>query len=555
MKICGIKMSHDAAVAVIEDGKLLFCTELEKVANGARYTVMKHTGQIARCLSDFGLQLSDIDNLVVDGWKFSHVKVSGEPIPVASYHEFDSLAPLLTPSLFPRSTNLPPYSSYKHVAGHVVGAYVTSPFAKDLKPSYVLTWDGGVQPRVHYVNPAAEEPIKFVAPLFELYGTLYTIMGLFFGPYKEPDLLVYRGTDWRPFLTRSNHYDIPGKLMSYISKGKVDPFLLSYLRSQYFDLHGEQIGNSLDYRHDFTLEFTLMSRALVYCQQAGISDEDALMTTHHFQKIFLLERLRLCIPADSNLCFTGGAALNIKWNSALRASGHFAEVWVPPFPNDCGNAIGAAACEMVDRTDYWALDWDVYSGPPIRVGELLPGWHAIPCTPSQVGYILAHNPMEPIVVLIGRAELGPRALGHRSILASPKWEGMKALLNSWKRREDFRPVAPICMEEYAPDIFDPGTPDPYMLFDHKVRAGMKADIPAVLHIDGTARLQTISAKQCPEVYAILSEHYKETGIPLLCNTSANLNGSGFFPDVASAMLWGKTRLIYSEGMLYERKVS
>jgi carbamoyltransferase len=126
---------------------------------------------------------------------------------------------------------------------------------------------------------------------------------------------------------------------------------------------------------------------------------------------------------------------------------------------------------------------------------------------------------------------------------------MKDYLNRVKKRESYRPVAPICLEEAAPSIFDPGTPDPYMLFDHYVRPAWVDRIPAVLHLDGTARLQTIGAGEAV-LRAVLQAYRGASGIPVLCNTSANFNGSGFFPDVASAMSWGRVPAVWSEGVLY-----
>jgi carbamoyltransferase len=156
------------------------------------------------------------------------------------------------------------------------------------------------------------------------------------------------------------------------------------------------------------------------------------------------------------------------------------------------------------------------------------------------------------VVLNGRAELGPRALGGRSILAAPVDAAMKDRLNDIKRREPFRPVAPICLEEHAPEIFSPGTPDPYMLFEHDVRPAWVARIPAVLHLDGTARLQTVSPAQDPDLTEILRAYHEVSGVPVLCNTSANFNGSGFFPDVATAIGWDKVDMVWEEGTLYRR---
>jgi carbamoyltransferase len=102
-------------------------------------------------------------------------------------------------------------------------------------------------------------------------------------------------------------------------------------------------------------------------------------------------------------------------------------------------------------------------------------------------------------------------------------------------------------------IFEPGTPDPYMLFDHKVKEEWREKIPAVVHLDNTARLQTVNRQQNETVYRILAEFRRITGVPLLCNTSANLNGSGFFPDLRSAQQWGKIPHIWSDNVLYIKK--
>jgi len=130
---------------------------------------------------------------------------------------------------------------------------------------------------------------------------------------------------------------------------------------------------------------------------------------------------------------------------------------------------------------------------------------------------------------------------------------MKAKLNAMKNRENYRPVAPICMEEFAPDIFAPGTPDPYMLFEHFVKEAWKERVPAICHLDGSARLQTVNAWRNPVVYDLLKAYFRLSGIPLLCNTSANLNGSGFFPDVQSAMRWDKANFIWSNDILYTKR--
>lgn len=250
------------------------------------------------------------------------------------------------------------------------------------------------------------------------------------------------------------------------------------------------------------------------------------------------------------MCIAGGCGLNVKWNSTLRATGLFDAVWVPPFPNDSGSAIGAACCALAAQKGFIALEWSVYSGPALRPSEIPPIWESAPCGMRELATILAGN--KSAIFLAGRAELGPRALGGRSILAAATSAGMKDHLNDIKLRERFRPVAPICLEDRAPEIFSPGTPDPYMLFDHQTQPEWRDKIPAVVHLDGSARLQTISRTSQHPMAALLIEYEKLTGIPLLCNTSANYHGSGFFPDVSAACQWGRVENVWSDGRLWTK---
>jgi len=115
------------------------------------------------------------------------------------------------------------------------------------------------------------------------------------------------------------------------------------------------------------------------------------------------------------------------------------------------------------------------------------------------------------------------------------------------------PVAPVCLEQDAPGIFDPGSPDPYMLFDHAIREEWKNKVPAIAHKDNTARLQTVSESNNATLYELLTAYKKISGIPLLCNTSANYKGCGFFPDVFNATRWNKVNYVWADNVLYEKQ--
>jgi carbamoyltransferase len=428
-----------------------------------------------------------------------------------------------------------------------MGAYTTSPFAKAGEPAYVITWDGGQNPRVHLVTPKGG--IEFVCSLMELYGIIYGIMGYYFGPYKMPE--VERRLESGEKLYGG--YDKPGKLMSYIALGEEHHQLMTHVYSAYVEVLQRHLPeNRLAYNQTGTPEHRFMQRIARTVKEyfSHLSDADVLRTIHEWLSMTLVNRAENHIPFGSNLCFAGGSALNIKWNSALRRSGHFKDVWVPPFPNDCGSAIGTAACEMATLGN-WSMDWNVYCGPHLKPGEI-DGlrWESSNCTLRQLARIFYCEPEEPVVFLNERAEIGPRALGNRSILCAATVASNKDLLNLLKQRESFRPVAPICLEEQAQEIFDPGTPDPYMLFDHEVRDFYRTRIPAVIHLDNTARLQTVNRSQNFNVHELLTQYRRLSSYPLLCNTSANLNGSGFFPDVESAMRWGRTKYIWANGFLY-----
>ena len=136
----------------------------------------------------------------------------------------------------------------------------------------------------------------------------------------------------------------------------------------------------------------------------------------------------------------------------------------------------------------------------------------------------------------GRAEMGPRALGNRSILASPLIAASLERLNSIKRRESYRPIAPIVAEEFAPKVFEPGVPSPHMLYFDRLKTEA---LPAITHVDGSARIQTVSPAQNPRVHTILKSFEAETGYGVLCNTSLNFLGRGFINRTSDLLRYAR----------------
>ncbi|WP_130856639.1 carbamoyltransferase N-terminal domain-containing protein [Olivibacter jilunii] len=565
MVICGIKLTHDGAVALIDNGKLIFSYEMEKLDNMPRHSDFSITlEKVEDILSSHGYSLKEIDRLVLDGWDFYTINahLSAEQREKLSFkitidaensmvidkiaeygHFVGETENILKQENFEVTAYSLAYNSYKHVSSHVFAAYCTSPFAKRGEDSYILVWDGGMPPQLFYYR-YNENTVENLGPLFPFMGYMYIIFSQEFEPFN---------------LLKKGDLSVAGKVMAYVALGKLDTMVMDKFREIYTELieDVEYLTMNIDRVMKITADFIRQSKE--FCDSKKILHANMLATFQVFLQELLIENLEQKVRETpdlmKNLCFSGGSALNIKWNSGIRKSSIFNETWVPPFPNDAGCAIGAACCEMIVSDNLKALEWSVYSGPPVMESNLTESEYlSKDCTLEELANILfKYN--EPVVFINGSAEMGPRSLGNRSLLSPAVSPDMKKMLNKMKGREDYRPVAPICMEENAMEVFDPGVPDPYMLYEHIVRIGWKDKVPAICHLDGTARLQTVNKDQNPVIYELLSHYKKLSGIPLLCNTSANFNGKGFFPDIKSVMEWGKADFIWNNGRIYFKKDS
>jgi carbamoyltransferase len=551
MIICGVKSSHDGGVAVIEDGRLRFSVETEKLENGERYSSLEDLQRVTEILALEGLSPREVDQFVVDGWyttgaSGAHaiaIRNGNRPVELAVAPYLESpgdTGPLQRHTFAQHHFNdtAGGYASYTHVANHLLGAYCCSPFAVRGEDALALVWDGGIVPRLYQVR-AATRAVTLVSALLPLTGNSFADFSAGFEPFSADVSKLSTEQVIR------HHLSIAGKAMAYAALGKSTPEAFSVLDEAIAAFPGVDKDNSRQ----------LGARIAANRHQLmpGMSDADIIATFQDYIGHKLLARLAAVVTRRFsgqrlNLVMGGGCALNIKWNTAIRSGELFREVFIPPFPNDSGAAIGTAACEMFWRGRL-SLEWDPYSGPSLIASPAPDGWGARPCDERQLAQLL-HAEGEPVVVLSGRAELGPRALGNRSILAPATDSAMKARLNAIKERAGYRPVAPICLESRAPEIFTPGTPDPYMLFEHRMRAGWAERVPAIVHLDGTARLQTIDERSDIATARILRAYAEVSGVPVLCNTSANFKGSGFLPDVASAARWGRIRYVWSDRVLY-----
>jgi carbamoyltransferase len=232
--------------------------------------------------------------------------------------------------------------------------------------------------------------------------------------------------------------------------------------------------------------------------------------------------------------------LNCVMNAKIRDRGPFSKVWVQPAAGDSGTSLGAAlwidAQQRADKSRRWSMD-HVFLGPSYGDDEIeqflqqakLP-YRRVDNIAEATAELLVQNKV--VGWYQGRMEYGPRSLGARSILASPLDPSMQSRLNQIKDREDFRPVAPVVLEEEAANWFtsesgsrsDNGSISPFMIFVYDVRADKAEKIPAVRHVDGTARVQTINRSQNAPYYDLLQAFAKRTGVPVLVNTSFNTRG-------------------------------
>jgi carbamoyltransferase len=256
--------------------------------------------------------------------------------------------------------------------------------------------------------------------------------------------------------------------------------------------------------------------------------------------VLQLARWLRSASGETRLAMAGGVALNCVMNGRLRDAGIFDAVWVQPAAGDAGTALGAALwVDANERGSAHALGprrWEMqhaYWGPQFGDDaiERQLRWAQLPYRRSDdlsadVAQLLADN--RTVGWFQGRMEFGPRALGARSILASPIEPSMQARLNELKDREDFRPVAPALPVEELARWFAPadanGGASPFMLFVYDVLPGHDARIPSACHIDRTARVQTVDHDSNPRFHALLREFGRRTGVPVLVNTSFNVRG-------------------------------
>lgn len=530
---------HDSAACIIKDGILLAAAEDE------RFTHIKHGKRpvpfstwelpfhaIDYCLRVAGINLSDVDHVAYSfdpflllGEKYSNRNTIEIPLLNGGEKGTDWLNPW-DPLFLSSIVNAPAqlvdgyphhlqrrfkgaktsdfeWHFVEHHLAHAASAFYPSPFDN----AAVLTLDGRGEKATTTYNIGAQNHLERIGQVNMPYSL---------------GLLYERVTTYLGFLHSSDEY----KVMALASYGKpefVNDFrdMIHITGNGQYTIENEQFEKRFGparLRHE---EFTAHHFNIAHSLQV-VLEETVLELVDWLQKE----------TGEKNLCLAGGVALNCVLNARIRDKSAFENVWVQPAAGDSGTALGAA--EWVDAKQRNSTQKDFYMdhaywGPEYSDEEIekFLTWAKVPYKrltniAEETAEILSRDKI--IGWYQGRMEYGPRALGSRSILASPISPEMQARLNEVKDREDFRPVAPVVLEEDAGEWFNNAEYSPFMLFIYDVKPEKADMIPAVRHVDGTARIQTVNRDQHPYYYDLLKAFKEKTGVPVLVNTSFNTLG-------------------------------
>jgi carbamoyltransferase len=510
---------HDPAAALVADGETVAAAEEERFSRRKHgkapvaFSTWELPEQAMRfCLAEAGLEPAELDAVAYSYDPDLAPHVNGD-VTAAEWEGLRTLYARRAP-LFLR-TSLPGLqpATVRWVPHHVAHA-ASATFASGMDPCDVLVVDGRGERTSHLAGRFADGRLEALAA-----QALPHSLGLL---YEE--LTTHLG-----FRRSSDEY----KVMAMASYG--EPSSLDELRALVrADGHGGfAIGR---------VDFERLAPAVTRPEDFTRAHADLAASVQRRLEEVLLD-LAAWLHARTgsrDLAMAGGVALNCVANSRLWREGPYERIWVQPAAGDAGTALGAAmhvASELGDevrpmRTAALGRGWDDATLERALRTASVP-YERPPDVAVTVAEALARN--EVVAWFQGRSEYGPRALGHRSLLADPRASANLERLNAVKGREQFRPVAPMVLDDRAAEIFDGPLPSPFMLFTHEVRRGWAERIPAVVHVDGTARIQTVDPVEEPAVARMLARFDALTGVPVVVNTSLNTAGRPMVDDPRDAL--------------------
>ena len=543
MYILGLNAFHgDSSACILKDGEVIVALEEERIRRVKHWAGFPIEA-IKYCLQDAGITIKDIDYITISRdpsanvvKKIKHtlknkVSVSAILDRYSNSKKVKSLKATLAEELGVTEKEIKAeIHNIEHHRSHLGSSFFASPFEKsallsidgfgDFTSTMTAIGNGNqieVLDSVHFPHSAGIFYTSFTQYLgFPKYGDEYKVMGL--APYGKP-LYVDRLKDVIEFTN-----DGLFKLNLKYFKHHKDGVKMSWeggepdIDSIFSDYMIEKFGPARK-RED---ELTQYHKDLAASVQR-ICEELIFHILIHLHKKTGMD----------NLCIAGGVAQNSVANGKVLKNTPFKNVYIPPAGHDAGTSMGSALF-LYNHILKQKRALPTYSG---SLGSHFTDIEIETYLKSQNMKFQKHTNEELYDIVTnciidggvvgwfqGRAEFGPRALGHRSIIADPRRADAKEILNlKIKRRESFRPFAPSILKEFVPDYFADADDVPFMEKVYLIKENMRSKIPAVTHVDGTGRLQTVDKNFEPKYHALISTFNRKTGVPILLNTSFNEN--------------------------------
>lgn len=495
MEILSINPGHDGAVAHLSGGRLVSSVEAEKDSN-YRYTPLSSHDLLAA----LGRLDRAPDAVCTGGWWPREARPTGTPQHVGYRGIGPSEIRIEQRPFLGRSI---PFFSSSHERSHLLSGFGMSPFPQG-SPCYALVWEGAIG-AFYEIDKAVE--IRLVGDVMNQPGNRYaSIYGL-----ADPTF---------PKNAPFSRFSDAGKLMALASFSRRSNATPDEEELMKFLLAAQDVRLDMYDELETSAYYNVGVDDVEFRNFAGIYSDRIFDTFYEFARANLHRGLPLVIA--------GGCGLNCDWNTKWRDTGHFSDVFVPPVANDSGSAIGTAIDAQLHFTGDAKIEWDVYSGMPFVADPTFVSdrYDIYEVSSGRVADMLRSGLI--LGWVNGRYEIGPRALGNRSILAAPFDDATRIRLNEIKQREQFRPIAPVCLEEDAAQWFGCERQSPFMLYTFRTRTDSLA---AVTHVNGTARLQTVTASSNAPLHELLTAFKILTGYGVLCNTSLNYSGKGFINNM------------------------
>ncbi len=526
---------HDASAALLKNGQIVLTVEEERF-NREKHSAAFPIHAIKACLAAENLDIEDIQVIAfyIKPW----LELSGNLLHVARYFpaslqlgraEFGGGAQLrpidrMLKCLLVRDafaphfpgSRIPKVQFVEHHLAHAASAFFLSPFDR----AAILTIDArgestatlishGIGNQIHKL-----EDISVPNSLGMFYAAMTWYLGFkpFFDEWKVMGLSAYGQPRFVTELTDVLRFDQEGYSLNldyfkFHIKGPSE-----WLSPKFFELFGARRSSEKPITQ---LHYDFAKSLQTVIENVGV----------------MLAKKAKALTGESNLCLAGGVALNVLMNSRIVAEAGFEQVFIQPVAGDAGTSFGAASFyhHSIQKNARGPRFETPYLGPSHGPEAIVAALEA-----ANVQYEQPEDPIPDVVKALaegkivgwyqGSMEAGPRALGNRSILADPRDPKMKDRLNlRIKRRESFRPFAPSVTEEDVHKFFDMPNHclSPYMVLAGRTRPEFRDQLPAVTHVDGTARVHTVSAKTNLKYWSLLKAFEKKTGFPVLLNTSFN----------------------------------